>query len=466
MSAAELITTLQAEGLRLGLDDTGALRCYGDRTKVNAYLPAIRAHKPELLRLLAERPATSGEGPAALPAGAEPLDTEGPPLPEPWDEIRRWIQRGWRAEFSPPGPDGRQSITWIPPGQWEPVQPDAKIQADDSVVESARTDGTMQRPLQAVRCGDCAHFRPDTIGDGTGIGSCLAGVPLHGLPRYPKAERHCPAFLPAGQPRPLPLNSQDRFPTDPRPNPYLHSDSLNHEDTDMALTLTESGENFELVPAGTYPARCYRVIDLGTQKVSWQGTESPSKKLLLQWEVLDPDARMSDGRPFAISKRYTASLNEKAALRKDLESWRGKAFAPEELRGFDVSKLLGQPCLLSVIHVEKNGRTYANISALMRAPKGMAVPEAVNELLAWDFDRPDWNAFEKFTPQLQETLEATPEWAKLPTPAQAAVPRTAPPVHGWEHLPKAPGAAPANPPAAQPAPASAGGEDFDDEIPW
>jgi hypothetical protein len=195
-AAHQLITTLEQEGLRLGLDDTGALRCYGDRTKVEARLPLIRAHKPELLELLAGNPATSGEGPAALPAGADPLDTEGPMLPPPWDAIRDRIQAGWRAVFSPPGPDGRQSITWIPPGQWEPVQPDAKIQADDSVVESARTDGTMQRPLQAVRCGDCAHFRPDTIGDGTGIGSCGAGVPARpGWPaRYPAAERHCREF--------------------------------------------------------------------------------------------------------------------------------------------------------------------------------------------------------------------------------------------------------------------------------
>jgi len=38
-----------------------------------------------------------------------------------------------------------------------------------------------------------------------------------------------------------------------------------------------------------------------------------------------------------ISKRYTMSLGEQSTLRKDLESWRGKKFTPEELQGFDLN---------------------------------------------------------------------------------------------------------------------------------
>lgn len=230
----------------------------------------------------------------------------------------------------------------------------------------------------------------------------------------------------------------------------------------MGLTLTENGESFELAPAGTYAARCFKIIDMGTQPVVWQGTESSAKKILLMWELADPDVRMSDGRPFIISKRYTASLNEKAALRKDLESWRGKPFTPEELRSFDVGRLLGQPCMLSVLHADKGGRTYANISALMKLPRGLPLTEAANECVAWDFDKPDWDVFEKLSPRLQEALTGTPEWARLPngpsTPAPAPARHAPPPVQGWDHLPARPSA---------PAPAPAGGvEDFDDDIPF
>lgn len=240
----------------------------------------------------------------------------------------------------------------------------------------------------------------------------------------------------------------------------------------MALTLTETGESFELTPPGTFPARCYRVIDLGTQKVTWQGQESTSKKLLLQWELLDSDTRMGDGRPYSISKRYTASLHEKSALRKDLESWRGRPFTPEELRGFDVGKLLGQPCLLSVIHAEKGGRTYANISALMRVPKGMPIPEGENEALAFDFERPDWNAYERLGPRLQEILSATPEWQKLPSaaqppasPAPSAPPTNPAPVTPPPTRPASSYPFPSEPVRPAPQPATAGA-DFDDDIPF
>jgi hypothetical protein len=77
--------------------------------------------------------------------------------------------------------------------------------------------------------------------------------------------------------------------------------------------------------------------------------------------------------PRGISKRYTLSLNEKASLRKDLQSWRGKPFTSAELAGFDVSRLIGANCLLSVLHQDRAGATYANISTISSLPKGMKV---------------------------------------------------------------------------------------------
>ncbi len=41
-----------------------------------------------------------------------------------------------------------------------------------------------------VTCGDCQHFQSDTIGDGTGIGGCAAGV-MTGPLKYPSVKRHC-----------------------------------------------------------------------------------------------------------------------------------------------------------------------------------------------------------------------------------------------------------------------------------
>lgn len=62
--------------------------------------------------------------------------------------------------------------------------------------------GTTQAPggFTPVCCGDCAHFQPDRIGDGTGIGRCGKGIEPHGGPMYPKVTRSCRRFRDAVEP--------------------------------------------------------------------------------------------------------------------------------------------------------------------------------------------------------------------------------------------------------------------------
>lgn len=166
----------------------------------------------------------------------------------------------------------------------------------------------------------------------------------------------------------------------------------------MSLTLKETS-NFVNMPEGTYAARCYQVIDIGTQKIEYpykSGNFKYQEKLILSFET--PDIKMEDGKPFIIHQEYTASLNEKARLRGHLESWRGRAFTPEELRQFYIGDVLGKACVISVIHkTSSTGKTNAkvtNISALM---SGMTVPEATNPLLKWE---------------VGSDLSVLPEWIK------------------------------------------------------
>lgn len=188
----------------------------------------------------------------------------------------------------------------------------------------------------------------------------------------------------------------------------------------MSLTVSETASGtFEPCPAGSYMARCVRIIDLGTQETEFQGKTLQQKKALLSWEVLDEEARRDDGEPFLLSKRYTASLHEKAALRKDLASWRGRDFSPEELAGFNLKNVLGRECFLSVVHVEKDGKTFANIAAIMKLPKGATAPEGCGqeELLLWDMSAPDWEVFAKLPKRTVEQIEASPEFKALKQPA-------------------------------------------------
>lgn len=173
--------------------------------------------------------------------------------------------------------------------------------------------------------------------------------------------------------------------------------------------------DFELPPAGTHLAVCYRIIDLGTQDSSFNGQTKRQHKILISWEL--PDEKMSDGRPFTISQRYTWSMSEKAALRRDLESWRGKPFTEADFgtNGFDIRNILGVGCLLTVVHTEKSGKHYANINSIARLMKGMQTPAPVNDQAYLWINVERWAAdvFHKLGQGLQGVIMKSPEYAAM-----------------------------------------------------
>jgi len=132
--------------------------------------------------------------------------------------------------------------------------------------------------------------------------------------------------------------------------------------------IVSEGSSFTPCPAGPHSSVCVDVVDLGMVTSTFEGKPKTSHKCRIVWQVAE---RKEDGTLFQVSKQYTASLHEKASLRKDLEAWRGKPFTKDEAAGFDVEHLIGVPCLLNVQHVERNGSTYGNVTSLMRLPKGM-----------------------------------------------------------------------------------------------
>ena len=245
----------------------------------------------------------------------------------------------------------------------------------------------------------------------------------------------------------------------------------------MIVSETAGGSAYTPCPPGSYMARCVRLLDLGTVTTDYQGEAKTAHKCLLAFEVLDPETRRDDGAPFVLSKRYTLSLHEKAALRKELASWRGRDFTPEELKGFDLRNILGQPCFVSVVETTKGDRTYSNIASIMKAPKGMPVPESVEPLLYWSMSdtAPNWEAFALLHPKLVEQIEQTPEFKRLTPPKRIAV--TSQPAMPAQTAQNAPGRAaaaqaiPAPAQARQTAPApsyesASGFEDMDSDIPF
>jgi len=184
----------------------------------------------------------------------------------------------------------------------------------------------------------------------------------------------------------------------------------------LIARATES--SFKPVTPGMHLARCYRVIDLGTQQSEYQGQTKHQHKTMIQWEVHSEDEdgnplKTERGEPMSISKTYTVSLGENAALRRDLVAWRGREFTKEELRGFELKNILGAWCMLSVVASERNGKTYTNVAAVMPVPpnvKKMGLPEAHNEAQIFMISDPDMELFETFSNFLQEKIAASPEW--------------------------------------------------------
>ena len=166
---------------------------------------------------------------------------------------------------------------------------------------------------------------------------------------------------------------------------------------------------FESAAAGVYPARLYRLLDLGTQTGDYQGKPTKARKLLLSFELLG-DERMADGKPFTISRRFTASLSDKAALRAFINQWRGKALSDDEVKAFDVSKLLGAYGFVNLTESTRDGKSYTNIASISPLPKGMPKPEGVNALQLFDLSAPDWNVFEALGERLQEQIASSPEY--------------------------------------------------------
>lgn len=220
----------------------------------------------------------------------------------------------------------------------------------------------------------------------------------------------------------------------------------------MALIATKgAGGDFKRTPQGVHLGRCFRVIDLGTQKTEWQGKEKWSRKVMFSWELHGDDDEgqpllMDDGRPLSISSRYTLSLGDNAAMRSMLEGWRGRTFTDEELAGFDLKAVLGQWCMVNVTHTNKGGKTYENVAGVTPVPKMMrqALPKGENALVFFDVTEPDDRVFSMLSERLQETIRGCKEWQKVNASQAAAATAKAP----------------------QQASAGAGFDDMDDDIPF
>lgn len=178
-----------------------------------------------------------------------------------------------------------------------------------------------------------------------------------------------------------------------------------------------TGGDFEQPPEGTHIAVCYRLIDLGTQQVEWQGQIKRQRKIMFSWEL--PDELMTEGehagKPFSVHQRYTFSSSDKARMRHDLEAWRGKPFQDSDFGpgGFDIKNVLGKGCLLQIIHANKADKTYANIAAVVKLPKGTQAPAPSNTLTYFTLENFSPGVFGTLSEGIRGVIMKSPEYQEI-----------------------------------------------------
>lgn len=127
----------------------------------------------------------------------------------------------------------------------------------------------------------------------------------------------------------------------------------------MSIVIKEDPSMYPVPDEGLFKAVLVDAVDLGQLETPWGKKE----KISLIFELQETD---EEGNHFIVGKRFTKSLNEKAALRKFLEKWRGDKYTPDELQqGVDLENLIGMSATLFIVHNETEERTYANIESVL-----------------------------------------------------------------------------------------------------
>lgn len=193
----------------------------------------------------------------------------------------------------------------------------------------------------------------------------------------------------------------------------------------MSLRIKKkSGSSVPPMDAGTYPAVCVGIVDLGEQYSEMY--KKYSDKLLIIWEIPSQTIAIDgEEKPRWLSKDFASSLHEKSNLYKTLESWRGKAFTEKELSEdengfmqFRIKDMLGSGCFLQVVVEEKkDGGIRNRITSVISLPAGMETPKTETPLTEFDMDAWDDEVFYSLPGWIQEQIKKSTQYQKLHLPA-------------------------------------------------
>lgn len=171
-----------------------------------------------------------------------------------------------------------------------------------------------------------------------------------------------------------------------------------------------------LAPAGTFMARVYSIIYLGTIKGEYLGEPTSSFKVRITWELPTKKHVFKEGeseKPFSVSKEVTLSMGSKSRLRPLVEGMLGVSFTDDDAKSFDVDELLGKTCLLSITHKDSPNGKFVSVNSTSQIPEGMTCPPAINTPKILSYENFDKEYFMTLPTFIKEKMEKTPEFIKM-----------------------------------------------------
>lgn len=165
---------------------------------------------------------------------------------------------------------------------------------------------------------------------------------------------------------------------------------------------------------GAYPARLVSLVLMGMQKERpFKGEEKPPRlKMRMTYELLDEFLKDDDGKDMLDKPRWLTQEVPFLSLKADRATSTKIYYAldPNEKHGGDFSKLIGSPCMITVV-VEKdkrpgNDKVYEKIASVssMRDKEAAKAPGLVNEPYLFDFYEPDLAIYDKLPEWLQDRI--------------------------------------------------------------
>lgn len=177
---------------------------------------------------------------------------------------------------------------------------------------------------------------------------------------------------------------------------------------------------FEDPAPGSYIARIYSLVDLGTHQHGGSHGQPPwsQRDVRISFELptelmtgkFNPENK---GKPFNVHWNGKQSLHANAKLRKLLEGIRGKAFDNDSIAKFDPRNLIGCACRVTLIQ-SANGQ-YINIDSASPLAKTDKCPKQVSPGVFFSLERDEFDqaVFEKLGEKTREKIQASPEFAAL-----------------------------------------------------